>query len=183
MATVESLLTAEEYRLLPDNGQPNELVRGRIVLMNLPAPRHGNICIQIAYLLRKHLEKHDLGRVVGNDSAIVTEHDPDSVRGADVAFYSYARVPRGRFPQGYLAVVPELVFEVLSPDDRWPKVLAKIAEYLEAGVVAVCVVDPGPQTVQVYRADQPEQTFQAGDKLALPEVLPNFRVLVRRFFE
>jgi hypothetical protein len=32
MAAAEALLTAEEYRLLPDDGPPTELVRGRIVL-------------------------------------------------------------------------------------------------------------------------------------------------------
>src|SRR5262249_24724663 len=108
MATAEALITAEEYRRLPDNGQPTELVRGRIVPLNMPTPRHGHICAETVYHLRRFLEDQDLGRVVSNDSGIVTERDPDTVRGADVAFYSYARVPKGPWPKGYLGVVPEL---------------------------------------------------------------------------
>jgi hypothetical protein len=60
-----------------------------------------------------HLDRHDTGRLVGNDSGVVTEHEPDTVRGADVAYYSYERIPRGPLPRGrYLTVMPELVFEV-----------------------------------------------------------------------
>src|SRR5262245_41468390 len=39
----ERLLTAEEYLLLPDDGIPNELVRGRVVEVGVPTPRHGEI--------------------------------------------------------------------------------------------------------------------------------------------
>lgn len=35
MATTDTQLTAEEYGRLPENGRPTELVRGRIVEMNV----------------------------------------------------------------------------------------------------------------------------------------------------
>lgn len=184
MATVaEALLTAKEYARLPDPGVPTELLRGRVVRMNVPAPRHGQICSMIDRLVGNHADAHDLGHVVANDSGVLTERDPDTVRGADVAFYSYQRVPRGPFPQGYLDVVPELVFEVRSPTDRWPKLLAKVSEFLEAGVSVVCVLDQLTETVYVYRAEAPPQTLRENEELTLPDILGDFRVPVRRFFE
>jgi len=176
-------MTAEEFLRLPADGKPKELVRGRVVLMNMPAPRHGEICGQVYYLMRRHLEERSLGRVVCNDSGVVTEHDPDSVRGADVAFYSYSRVPPGPLPQGYLPVVPELIFEVRSPTDRWGRVLSKVGEYLEAGVTVVCVLDQMTESCHVYRSNDPDQVFLSEQELIFPDVLPEFRVLVRRFFE
>jgi Uma2 family endonuclease len=183
MATAEVLLTAEEYRLLPDNGRPMELIRGRIVPMNMPAPRHGEICARTVYLVQSYLEKDDLGRVVSNDSEVVTERDPDTVRGADVAFYSYDQVPRGPLPEGYLGLPPKLVFEVRSPTDRWHEVLAKVVEFLKAGVLVVCVLDPTTQTAHVFYPDQPTKVYTADEDLVLPEVLGEFRVPVRRFSE
>jgi Uma2 family endonuclease len=183
MATAEALLTAEEFGLLPDNGQPCELVRGRIIPLNMPYPRHGQICVQVAYLLRRFLENQDIGHVISNDSGVVTERDPDSVRGADVAFYSYARVPKGPLPKGYLSVAPELVFEVRSPTDRWGEMLAKVAEYLGAGVTMVCVLDPVPETVHIYAAEHPPRVLAAEEDFTLPEILGDFRVPVHRFFE
>jgi Uma2 family endonuclease len=180
--TAGRLLTAEEFGLLPDDGTPKELVRGRIVPMNVPAPRHGQICVQIAYLLRRFLDDHLLGQVVSNDSGVVTERGPDTVRGADVAFYSFSRVPPGPFPRGYLAAVPELIFEVRSPTDRWRGILAKVAEYLNAGVGVVCVLDDVGETAHVYSDDQPVRILTADQTLTLPDVLPDFQVVVGRFF-
>jgi Uma2 family endonuclease len=183
MATVEALLTAEEYGRLPDDGRRTELVRGRIVAMNMPYPRHGQICVQTVYLLKRYLDEDDRGQVVCNDSGVITERDPDTVRGADVAFYSYARAPKGPLPKGYLPVAPDAVFEVHSPDDRWNKIHKKVGEYLNAGVTVVCVLDPDPQTIHGFHADRPAQVLQKDDEFALPEILGNFRVPVRRFFE
>jgi Uma2 family endonuclease len=184
MATVEAeaLLTAEEYARRPDPGYPEELVRGRIVPMTQPTRRHGQICGQSVYLLRRFLEDHDLGHVLSNDSAVITERGPDTVRGADIAFYSYARLPKGPLPANYGPEVPELVIEVRSPSDRWPKLLAKVAEYLEAGVRVVVVLDPEPETAHLFFADRPARVLAADEEWAVPELLGDFRVPVRRFF-
>ena len=146
--TAPALLTAEQFGERPDPGYPEELVRGRIIPMSVAMPRHGQICGKVCYLLGSFADDHDLGHIC-NISAVITERGPDTVRGADVSFYSYGRVPRGPLPPGYLGVMPELVVEVISPSDRWPKVLAKVAESLEAGVSAVAVLDPERRTVHL----------------------------------
>src|SRR5882672_3601531 len=99
-AAPERLLTAEEYWLLPDNGRPTELVRGRVVEMKVATPRHGYFCANIGCILGNFVAEHDLGRVMSNDSGVVTHRGPDTVRGADVCFYSYSRLPKGPLPEG-----------------------------------------------------------------------------------
>jgi Uma2 family endonuclease len=183
MVTTTGLLTAEEYRLKPETGRPSELVRGRVVERNVPAPRHGYYCGNIVSLLGAHVKRHDLGRIIANDAGVVTQRDPDTVRGADVAFYSYERLPRGPLPDGYLPVVPEMVFEVRSPTDRWAKITVKVGEYLDAGVTVVCVLDPQTESLTVYRADEFPRVLTAEDDLTLPEVLGEFRVKVREFLD
>jgi Uma2 family endonuclease len=179
----ERLLSAAEYLKLPDRGMPTELVRGRVVEMNVPAPRHGEICANITTLINPYVRGQGMGRIVSNDGGILTERDPDTVRGGDVAYYSYNRVPQGPLPAGYLDVVPELVFEVRSPTERWSRLITKAGEYLEAGVTIVCLLDQVSETVQVYRADELPRTLYADDELQLPDILGEMRVPVRRFFE
>jgi Uma2 family endonuclease len=183
MATIDTLLTKEEFLALPDNGQRTELVRGRIVMMNVPAPRHGQVCAATTYLLNQFVRTKNCGHVVSNDSGVITERNPDTVRGADVSYYSYDRYPQGPLPGGYLDLPPEAVFEVLSPSDRWAEVLEKVAEYLAAGVLVVCVLDPEEAEVHVYRPDKPPRTFAAGSELPLPEVHAEFRVNMAEFFD
>ena len=93
--TAEKLMTVEEFATLENNDRQQELVRGKVVEMNLPKPKHGFICLEIGALLREFVKPRKLGRVFTNDSGVITERDPDSMRGPDVGFYSFARVPAG----------------------------------------------------------------------------------------
>ena len=183
MAVGSALLTADEYAVSPDRGEHSELVRGEIVNMNLPYPRHGMICSNVSFVLRTYLLTNDLGRIVGNDGGVITARNPDTVRGPDVAFYSYDRVPKGKVPWKYLDVAPELVFEVRSPSDRWSKLLEKVTEYLKIGVQTVCVLDESRETCTMYTVDQPEVTLGATDQLVIANLLPGFAVQVAKFFE
>ena len=182
-ADAPNLLTAAEFARRPDPGYPEELVRGRIVPVPPPTRRHGQICSKSVRIFGNFVEDQDLGQVLSNDSGVITEQGPDTVRGADVAFYSYKRIPRGPMPADYGVVPPELIVEVRSPSDRWPKVLAKVAEYLEAGVLAVLVLDDDSRTALLSMADQAPRRLGPDDELTIPEILPGFSVPIRRFFE
>ena len=183
MATAEALLTAEEFERMPDPGYPTELVRGRIVAMNPPGFRHGEVCSNIVHIVRIYLDQHDRGRIVSNDSGTITERGPDTVRGMDVGYYSYDRLPKESRPQGYPSVSPDAVFEVKSPSDRWSDILEKVAEYLKAGVIKVFIVDPQRRTITIYSQDEPERVLAASDTFELPEVFPGLAAPVARFFE
>ena len=181
--TRSQLLTAEEFGCLPDDGFPSELVRSKIEHRDIAKPLHGLVCANVAYLVGSFVKRHRLGWTF-NISGVITERDPDSVRGPDVAFCSYKRLPkRSRPKRDYLAVAPELAFEVRSPDDRWSKLQAKVAEYLDAGVLVVCVVEPKDEFVLIYTPDAAPRQLSGDDLLKLPNVLPGFSVRVREFFE
>jgi Uma2 family endonuclease len=185
MATLldSKLLTAEEYGRLANDGRLTELVRGRIVEMNRPFTSHGFFLSRINALLWSFVEKNELGRVVGGDAGVITQHDPDTVRGPDVAFYSYQRIPRGSLPEEYWPASPELVIEVRSKSDRWKDILQKVAEYLGANVLTVAVIDPISQRVHVYSADTENTVLSNTDLLAFPDILPGFAVPVGSLFE
>jgi Uma2 family endonuclease len=177
----EVLLTAEDYLRSAPSDCPSELVRGKIITMNPPFSAHGYWCVEIATLLNEFVRKHKLGRVVSNDAGVITTRGPDTVRGADVAFYSYARVPPGPPPEGYWPS-PDLVVEVRSPDDRWIAIQRKATEYLESDVRVVVVIDPAAQTMHVFTSDFPSEVLSGDQELTLPEILPGFSLRIADFF-
>jgi Uma2 family endonuclease len=183
--TAETLMTVEEFAKRPDPGYPEELVKGRIVRLAPPNRRHGRVCLKTGRILDTFVDEHDLGRVVSNDSGIVTKRDPDSVRGADLAYYSYARMPKGPAPNDYGegAGAPELVVEVRSPGNSWRDIQIKVGEYLSAGVLFVLVLDPGNETAQLFGTDEPQRILGPDDELTIPAILGDFRERVGRFFE
>ncbi len=177
------VLTAEEYARRVDPGYPAELVRGRTVPMPYPDRRHGQICNKVGRILGNFAEHYDLGHVLNNAAGVITGRDPDTVRGPAVAFYSYRRLPKGPLPASYGPEMPELVVELRSPGDRWAQALAKVVEYLNAGVLAVIVLDDESRTALLQLADRPPRLLGADDDLAVPEILPGFVVATRVFFE
>jgi Uma2 family endonuclease len=177
------LLTAEEYGCLKNDGRLTELVRGRIVEMNRPYTGHGYQVYRTAMLLGQFVDLHHLGRIVVGDAGVVTQRDPDTVRGPDVAFYSYQRIPEGPLPQEYWPTSPELVIEVRSKTDRWKDIVLKVAEYLSANVQTVAVIDPESHRFHVYSANSETTILSAEDLLTFPEVLPGFEDLVQKLFE
>jgi Uma2 family endonuclease len=180
--TPPKLLTAEDYLRLPDDGRRTELRRGVVVYMNLPGFRHGEVCSNVIRLIGNYVAEHRLGRTLSNDSGIITERNPDTVRGADVSFYSYQRVPKGASPVGYAGAPPEIVFEVVSPTNTRREIAAKTVEYLKAGINVVCIVDPQFKTVNLEYPERPTEKLQGDDVLTFAE-LPGFSVAVQKLFE
>lgn len=182
-ATTSTRLTVEEFARRPDPGHPEELVRGEVVARAFPGARHGQVCTSALMVIVEPIERHDLGRLLMG-SGVITGRNPDSVRGPDLSFYSYDRLPRGPLGHDYGPKVPELVVEVLSFDDRWRDLHEKVAEYLAAGVTAVLVLDPDTSTAHVMHADQPTRVLGPEETLTLPDILgADFQVLVGRFFD
>jgi Uma2 family endonuclease len=179
---VQALMTAEEFVRLPDSDRPMELVRGHVVEGLMPPPKHGYYCANLTGELRSHVKAHGLGRVMSNDSWVRTERGPDTVRGADVAYWSHERLPKGDLPDGLIEAAPDLVIEVRSPSQTWTKVFGKVAEYLGAGVRVVCILDPNTETLSVYRPEELQQIMTADDEFTVPDVLPGFRMTVGHVF-
>src|SRR4051812_21822726 len=71
-----------------------ELVKGVVMEMPVPFPKHGYICLTIGSHMRHLVRNSDLGYVMSNDSFVKTRSNPDTVRGADICYYSYERLPR-----------------------------------------------------------------------------------------
>ncbi len=173
MSIAEALITADEYCDMPDDGRRSELVRGRIIELPPPNFFHGKACGKISFYLMTWIFSRDLGHLVTNDTGIITERDPDTLRGADVAYYSYARLPKDSSPKKYPNVAPDLVVEVRSPSDRWREIHTKVAEYLNLGIPVVCVLDPEPQTARLYYPDQPDRTLGPDDEIpTFPNACP-----------
>jgi Uma2 family endonuclease len=182
MATAELLMSIDAFAKLAGDGKSRELVEGKVVMMTPPKPWHGVICSRVAFQLGGHIQNNKLGWSMSCDAGIVTRRDPDSLRGADFAFYSYARLPDPRNMKAYPTVAPELVCEVMSEYDRWRDVMSKATEYLQAGVIAVCIFNPDSETITIVRGDREPQVLDLDDDFEVPDLLPGLRVQVREFF-
>lgn len=175
------LLKADEFAR-QHAGDYVELIDGIVVELPVPFAKHGKVCFTVAYAIGGFVVANDLGHIMTNDSFVQTDTDPDRVRGADVCFFSYTRLPKGDIPDGLMPVPPDLVVEVRSQSDTWMEVFAKVLEYLRAGVRVVVVIDIPTRSASVYRTNAQQEMFYAGQDLTIPDVLPGFATPVGQLF-
>lgn len=176
MATaVQKPLTAAEFLELPSppEGVKLELVRGEVEAVCRPGFLHGRTQLRVGGILDQFGSTNAHGRATVK-TGVVTEKDPDTVRGPDVSYWSAQRLPLDQDPRGYPDTAPNLAVEVLSPSNRMRKILAKMAEYFRRGVEMVWVVDPEDRTVTVYRSVNEGRLLHENATLNGEEVLPGF---------
>lgn len=178
-------MTAEEFYEWgnrPENDNKRlELVRGEVVELPLLTKRHSVVCVKVGTAMECYSTNHKKGYAT-NDVGVILERNPDTVRCPNLAYFEDADTFADLDP--IFAQHPPLVAaEVLSPEDRPGKVMRKIAEYLQAGVRMVWVVDPEDQTVTVHRPDRAMTVLTSTRELTGDDVLPGFRWPIARFFQ
>ena len=177
----DHLLTAEDlWQHGPST--PGELVRGKFIDMPPTGHPHASVEGNITRELGSFVKQRALGKVMPGEVGIITHRNPDTVRGADVVYISHERLAQAQ-AQGYLNVPPELVVEVVSPNDGWTDINEKVAEYLACGVNAVWIVDPRTRRVTCYRPPAEVQRYGYEDILTEPDLLPEFALPVRELFD
>lgn len=123
--------------------------------------------------------------IVVTELLFILNHDKPLKRRPDVAFVSSETWPFGQPPPptGDWELVPDLAIEVVSPNETFVKVIAKMHEYFAAGVGEVWIIAPEVRAVQAYHSPDESQTFREAGQLEsalfpgwsfpVAELLPN----------
>jgi Uma2 family endonuclease len=183
--TKAKLMTAEEFLEFverPENDERSfELVRGEVIELSRPKLPHGVVCNNAGRILGNYTFTRRKGYVVSNDTGVILERDPDTVRGPDLAYFEGVRT-FADVPDTWAVTPPRVAVEVLSPNDRADQVNDKLTDYLANGVELVWLIDPSCRTITVYTANSGPRVFTENDTLTGGDVLPGFRCKVADFF-
>lgn len=159
-----------------------ELERGEVVEMSRPGKLHGLVCANIAFVLGFFARTRKRGYPCSNDTGVVVEQDPDTVRGPDILFFDDAESIED-VERKFAKTPPLLAVEVLSPTDTLGKTNRKVQEQLRFGTGIVWVVDPDERNVSVYRRGKQTYVVEENEEITGEDVLPDFRWRVAEFFE
>src|SRR5258708_7792539 len=172
--TDPKLLNAEEFFLLPDppDGLQQELVRGEIITMPPPGALLGVCCARVVRKIGVFVDTGAVGTLACNDTGIITERGPDSVRGPDISYWSRERLKE--VPVGYIETAPDLLVEVLSPSNTSKQIRDKLKEYFAKGVRLVWVIAPEDRTLTIYRTADEGRVLHESGSVTGEDVLPGF---------
>jgi len=176
--------TPDDLLRMPSEGMGYELVDGQLKELNVSFL--SSYCAgQIFAALRAHVHSRKLGWVTPEGTSYQCfPDDPKRIRRADTAVHQLDRLSTEQAQvEGHCTVAPDLVVEVISPNDLGYEIEGKRNEWLDAGVRLVWIIYPAQQTIFAYLPDGDVKQFKRTDILTAEPVLPEFRVPVADLFE
>jgi Uma2 family endonuclease len=150
-----------------------ELIDGVVVERNMVQLDHEKLLRWLDRVLGQFVEERSLGIVLGSRTAV--EIHQFRGRLPDLLFVRQERMEIVQQKAVYGA--PDLIIEVISPNDRRSDVIALETDYRAIGVTEIVFIDQRRHRVRVLRrqeSDYAEEVLTA-DKLAL-ETLGNLRL-------
>jgi Uma2 family endonuclease len=184
----ETLITPEEFLRMP-NQKDFELIDGKLV-SRYGDPSECRVSILSSWVggeifgrIRMYLDGKRIGWVFPADSGFQCFPDrPRTVRCPDVSFVKADRLRPEQIGEGWLKLVPDLIVEVISPNDLAEEVEEKIEMFLKAGVPLIWVVSPAGRNVKILRNDGSIAIVREGDELSGEDILPGFVCPVSSIF-
>jgi Uma2 family endonuclease len=171
------LLEVEPATVPPAPDDPNrryEWIDGEWVERKTGA-QSSYVATTLIALLGTHVRAHQAGFVLGSDCGYkIFPHAPGRKRFPDVSFLRRGRLPDDRLPGGHVEVVPNLVVEVVSPNDLAENTEERLQDYLKAGVPLIWVLYPKARCARVLRQGGAALQLSANDSLHGEEILPGF---------
>ena len=135
-------ISPEEYLRTSFEGPDRELVDGEVVERGMPTPEHAETQWRLAGIFFQISQRKPLKAF----TELRLQLTPERFRVPDLAVYFGS--PRVAGPAA--TEPPDIVAEVVSPDDRYLGLMAKLEEYRTWGVSRIWVLEPAGRRLQIY---------------------------------
>jgi Uma2 family endonuclease len=139
-------MTAAEFFELPEQTQPTELINGVLVVNPAPIPRHQNVMLNTAFVLKDLLSKIG-GKVFAAPLEVYL--DERVVPQPDVMWI--APDIKCIIDEKRLIGPPDLIVEIFSPGSVLSDGSDKFDIYQRYGVREYWMIDPSEEYIEVYQ--------------------------------
>lgn len=156
-------LTLAEFLQLPETKPASEYINGQVIQKSMPQGNHSVIQGELVPAINGVVKRRRIARAFpelrctfGGRSTV-----------PDIAVFLWNRIPRDE--NGEVAntfpTPPDWTIEILSPDQNQTRVTKNILHCLQHGTEMGWLIDPGEQTVFVYRSKREPEGLDELDKV------------------
>jgi Uma2 family endonuclease len=193
MVSKTAPLTLDEFARLYEESGPFEIINGDFISMSPPLFGHAHLANLLARLISDFIRPEQIGEVFVETPFVLPETESANwVKGSRVPDVMYIQLERLTIYKNNspdwktqpLALVPDLVVEIISINDRYSDINAKVELYLKDGVQMIWILDPQRKTVTVHTHGSKQHiTLSTDDILKADPVIPGFQVTISQLFE
>lgn len=184
--TIVKGITWDEYLNLPYTHY--EVIDGEVKELPSPGGEHQLTVGKLYFRLFRLLEAKGLGVLLLAPFDVVISRNPLRTRQPDLLFLSTERggsLANVRRLQR-LETAPDLVIEILSPNETTQQWLSKLRDYAQLGVREMWLVDPDSRTIEVIVIENGQWrsgVVFTGNEALQSLVLPDIELLPVDIFE
>jgi len=170
------ILTTSEYLQTAETLRVQELIYGTVQLGESPSPRHQDLLLEMAVLLRVFVGQHQLGTVWIAPLDVILDPQRALIVQPDLFFISNQRRD---IITDRIWGAPDMVLEVMSPNPRIGDLQERIRWFCQYGVRECWLVHQLSREIEVLQLEKggvaSRQTFRGVERIA-STVLPFFGI-------
>ncbi len=179
-------MTAQEFAArrmeLPEAGRWHELHAGEPVSLQPPEDSHGNIVMNLSRELARWLQaSRPVMAYAVHQVGLHVSSSPDTVYVPAISLFDTGPL-FSQTDQVIASLVPRMVVDVASSNDRRCEMRQRTLAYLKLGVEVIWVPDPFKQEIQVLHGSRETRALGPRQQLEGGAVLPGFRMDVSQVF-
>lgn len=175
-------LTLAQFLALPNDDYTCELIDGEAVPKMSPKRFHSRLTSTLLFLLEEWNQKQENKGEIGIEWAITLKRKgKDWCPVPDLLYISNERLKQVPFEDIACTIPPELVIEIISPDQSFSNLSEKAVDYLNAGVDRVWIIDSKVKKVTIFYPDSPPKTKSNNDNLE-DNLFPNLSLTPAEIF-
>ena len=175
-------LTLEQFLALPETKPASEYIgTGRIAQKPMPQGKHSLLQLELLFYINSILR--NAGIAIAFPELRCTFDDRSIV--PDVVVLRTENIPKDDDGEvaNVITTAPNMVIEILSPDQSTTKVIKNILHCLDNGTEVGWLIDPAEKIIMVYQPDcQPQAIDNPGQELIVPEFASSIKLTAGEIF-
>ncbi|MGI8885089.1 MAG: Uma2 family endonuclease [Pyrinomonadaceae bacterium] len=164
--------------VVPKNTSPRKIFKE---INQMPTGTlRGIVTSRLTAYLTIYVIENDLGETCAAETGF--RLNPNTVRGADIAFIKQEKLDIFGIPVNFFPVAPDLAVEVISPSNTYDEIQDKIEKYFGGGTKLIWIVDPKRRKIFVHRPNNTVSLLNETDTLEGEDVVLNFHLSLGKIF-
>ena len=180
MVTSTTKLTLQEFFNLPEVDRPLELIDGKAIPKMSPKFFHSRLQKTLLLILDHWAENR--GRVEPEWAIVLKRNGVDWVPVPDLTYVSFERLSADWMLDEACPVAPELAIEIISPGQTFGDLAEKAADYLQAGVCRVWLIDTQAKSITIFYPDTLPKTIRGATAMA-DDLFPELQLSPQQIFQ
>ncbi|NES06382.1 MAG: Uma2 family endonuclease [Okeania sp. SIO2F4] len=178
---LKNQLTLQEFLELPpgDADIIYKFIDGKAIVKISPKFFNSKLTRALLYLIDEWWEGK--GQVFPEWAVKLTPQGKDWVLTPEILYVSYEGLSPEWIADDFYPVLPDLVIEIISPEQTFGQLIAKARDYLDAGVLRLWVVDSKARSITVFYPDAPPQIYM-GDTLLVDSLFEGLELTAEQVF-